>query len=110
VRRWIYLAAALAVVALIVVEIATAGGNGGRAQEAYPLPEKVLQGPRVDYTDQEDPARSFLQKYGWTFPVLADPDRVYGADYGFSGLPTTVVLDPIGVPIFANQALEPRFH
>lgn len=50
----------------------------------------------VDYTDQTDAARSFLHSYGWTFPVLSDPDGVFGARYGFSGLPTTVVLDAGG--------------
>jgi cytochrome c biogenesis protein CcmG/thiol:disulfide interchange protein DsbE len=50
----------------------------------------------VDYTDQEDSARSFLRSYGWTFPVLSDPDGVYGARYGFSGLPTSVVIDARG--------------
>jgi cytochrome c biogenesis protein CcmG/thiol:disulfide interchange protein DsbE len=50
----------------------------------------------VDYTDQEGSARSFIHKYGWTFPVLSDPDGIYGARYGFSGLPTAVVLDPDG--------------
>jgi cytochrome c biogenesis protein CcmG/thiol:disulfide interchange protein DsbE len=141
VRRWLYLAAGLGVVALIVIEIATAGGNGGTGRVAYPLPTKVLQGPQVtladlkgkpalinfwaswcepcreeapevahlsrslhgqaavvgiDYTDQEDGAHSFLRKYGWKFPVLSDPDGIYGARYGFSGLPTTIVLDSEG--------------
>jgi len=141
VRRWLYLAAGLGVVALIVIEIATAGGNGGTGRPAYPLPTKVLQGPQVtladlkgkpalinfwaswcdpcreeapevarlsrslhgqgavvgiDYTDREDSARSFLRQYGWTFPVLSDPDGVYGARYGFSALPTTIVLDSEG--------------
>lgn len=140
-RRRLYLAAGFAVVALIAVEIATAGGNGAAGRPAYPLPTKVLHGPPVtlaelkgkpalinfwaswcepcreeapeverlsrslrgraavvgvDYTDSEEHARSFLHKYGWTFPVLADPDGVYGARYGFSGLPTTIVLDRQG--------------
>lgn len=140
-RRWFYLAAGLAVVALIVVEVVTAGGNGATGRPAYPLPTKVLQGPQVtladlkgkpavinfwaswcdpcreeapevarlsrslhgqaavvgiDYTDREDSARSFLQQYGWTFPVLSDPDGIYGARYGFSALPTTIVLDSKG--------------
>jgi cytochrome c biogenesis protein CcmG/thiol:disulfide interchange protein DsbE len=50
----------------------------------------------VDYTDQAEAARSFIEKYGWTFPVLSDPDGIYGARYRFSGLPTTVVLDARG--------------
>lgn len=50
----------------------------------------------IDYTDRADSARSFIRKYGWTFPVLADPDGVYGAHFDFSGLPTTAVLDPHG--------------
>jgi cytochrome c biogenesis protein CcmG/thiol:disulfide interchange protein DsbE len=141
VRRWLYLAVGLGVVALIVIEIATAGGNGGTGKQAYSLPTKVLQGPKVtladlrgkpavvnfwaswcepcreeapevarlsrtlhgqavvvgiDYTDREDSARSFLRKYGWTFPVLSDPNGIYGARYGFSALPTTLVLDSEG--------------
>ena len=50
----------------------------------------------IDYTDQEENARSFLLKYGWKFPVLSDPDGIYGARYGFSGLPTAIVLDSNG--------------
>jgi cytochrome c biogenesis protein CcmG/thiol:disulfide interchange protein DsbE len=141
VRRWLYLAAGLGVVALIAIEIATAGGNGETGQSADPLPTKVLQGPQVtladlrgkpalinfwaswcdpcreeapevarlsrslhgqaavvgiDYTDREDSARSFLRQYGWSFPVLSDPDGIYGARYGFSALPTTLVLNPEG--------------
>lgn len=50
----------------------------------------------VDYTDKAGNARDFIRKYGWTFPVLSDPDGIYGARYRFSGLPTTVVLDAQG--------------
>jgi cytochrome c biogenesis protein CcmG, thiol:disulfide interchange protein DsbE len=50
----------------------------------------------VDYTDRSDAAREFVQRYGWTFPVLSDPDGIYGARYKFSGLPTTFVLDSRG--------------
>ena len=50
----------------------------------------------VDYTDREDAAREFIRTYDWTFPVLSDPDGVYGARYSFSGLPTTVVIDSRG--------------
>lgn len=140
-RRWLYLVAGLGVVALIVIEVVTAGGKSGTGRPAYPLPTKVLQGPQVtladlkgepalinfwaswcepcreeapevarlsrslhgqvgvvgiDYTDREDSARSFLRQYGWTFPVLSDPNGIYGAHYGFSALPTTLVLDSEG--------------
>jgi cytochrome c biogenesis protein CcmG/thiol:disulfide interchange protein DsbE len=50
----------------------------------------------VDYTDRQDAGRSFIHQYGWTFPVLSDPDGVYGARYRLSGLPTTAVLDSRG--------------
>lgn len=50
----------------------------------------------IDYTDQEESARTFVRKYGWRFPVLSDPNGIYGARYGFSGLPTAIVLDPNG--------------
>jgi cytochrome c biogenesis protein CcmG, thiol:disulfide interchange protein DsbE len=50
----------------------------------------------VDYTDQAGSARSFIRQYGWTFPVLSDPNGTYGARYEFSGLPTTIVLDSRG--------------
>jgi len=50
----------------------------------------------VDYTDQADAARAFIAKYGWTIPVLSDPDGIYGARYGFTGLPATIVLDSHG--------------
>jgi cytochrome c biogenesis protein CcmG, thiol:disulfide interchange protein DsbE len=50
----------------------------------------------VDYTDRASNARDFIRQYGWTFPVLSDPDGIYGARYRFSGLPTTIVLDSQG--------------
>lgn len=50
----------------------------------------------VDYTDQEGPALTFIKTYGWTFPVLSDPNGVFGARYHFTGLPSTVVVDDEG--------------
>lgn len=50
----------------------------------------------VDYTDQNGAARSFIRQYGWSFPLLSDPNGVYGARYGFRGLPATIVLDARG--------------
>lgn len=50
----------------------------------------------VDYTDREAAGRDFAHRYGWTFPILDDPDGIYGARYKLAGLPTTVVLDSRG--------------
>jgi len=50
----------------------------------------------IDYTDQTDSAREFIREYGWTFPVLSDPEGIYGAHFAFSGLPTTVAIDAKG--------------
>lgn len=41
-------------------------------------------------------ARSFLKRYGWTFPNLRDPEGTVGAAYGLTGLPTTFVIDSVG--------------
>ncbi|MGN6665280.1 MAG: TlpA family protein disulfide reductase [Solirubrobacterales bacterium] len=140
-RRWLYLGAAAAVVALIAFEVATASSGNKAGRPAPALPGKVLQGPKVtladlrgrpalidfwaswcescrheapelaqlqrslggeatlvgiDYTDREDSARSFIRQYGWHFPVLSDPNGIYGAHYGFGGLPTAIVLDSHG--------------
>jgi cytochrome c biogenesis protein CcmG, thiol:disulfide interchange protein DsbE len=131
----------LAVIAVFVVEILTASSNGTQGEPAPPLPNAVLQAPKVtladlrggpalinfwaswcdpcreeaaqlerldgslpreahlvgvDYTDQEGPARAFIKAYGWTFPVLSDPDGIFGARYPFTGLPSTVAIDAKG--------------
>jgi cytochrome c biogenesis protein CcmG, thiol:disulfide interchange protein DsbE len=140
-RRLALPAAALAVVAVIVVEVLSAGGKGDAGRPAPALPTAALQPPAVtladlrghptlidfwaswcapcrkeapelarlsrslppgsrligvDYTDREDGASAFVHRYGWRFPILVDPDGIYGARYGFSGLPTTVALDARG--------------
>ena len=50
----------------------------------------------VDYTDTENGGRAFIHRYGSTFPILDDPDGIYGARFKLNGLPTTVVLDSKG--------------
>jgi thiol-disulfide isomerase/thioredoxin len=51
----------------------------------------------VDWNDASGPARAFVHKYGWKFPVLADTDGSVGESYGVDiGLPTSFVLDPQG--------------
>jgi cytochrome c biogenesis protein CcmG, thiol:disulfide interchange protein DsbE len=41
-------------------------------------------------------ARSFVKRYGWTFPNLRDPQGSAGLGYGVTGLPTTFVIDSTG--------------
>ena len=50
----------------------------------------------VDWDDAGGPARAFVRKHGWTFPVLADTSGTAGEKYGLVGLPTSFVLDPRG--------------
>jgi cytochrome c biogenesis protein CcmG/thiol:disulfide interchange protein DsbE len=51
----------------------------------------------VDWDDADGPARAFVRKHGWTFPVLFDPSGRIGESYGVTiGLPTSFVLDPRG--------------
>ena len=50
----------------------------------------------VDWDDAGGPARAFVRKHGWTFPVLADTSGTAGESYGLVGLPTSFVLDPQG--------------
>lgn len=41
-------------------------------------------------------AKAFVKRFGWTFPVLRDPDETSGQKYGVSGLPTTYAIDSSG--------------
>jgi cytochrome c biogenesis protein CcmG/thiol:disulfide interchange protein DsbE len=50
----------------------------------------------VDWDDAGGPARAFVRKHGWRFPVLADTSGKAGESYGLIGLPTSFVLDPQG--------------
>jgi cytochrome c biogenesis protein CcmG/thiol:disulfide interchange protein DsbE len=50
----------------------------------------------VSYTDNAAGARRFIERYGWTFPNLSDPEGLAGAEYDLVGLPVTVVLDSEG--------------
>lgn len=51
----------------------------------------------VDWDDASGPARAFVRKHGWSFPVLADTTGTVGERYGVTtGLPTSFVLSPSG--------------
>jgi cytochrome c biogenesis protein CcmG, thiol:disulfide interchange protein DsbE len=41
-------------------------------------------------------ARSFINRYHWTFPNVRDPDGLVGNRYGLSDLPTTFLIDAQG--------------
>jgi cytochrome c biogenesis protein CcmG, thiol:disulfide interchange protein DsbE len=140
VRRFVVPAVGLVLVAGLVAFEALSADSGDQGKPAPPLPQAVLQAPKVslaslrgepalinfwaswcepcrqeapelerlqrslrgarlvgvDYTDREDSGRRFVHHYGWTFPILDDPDGIYGARYKLNGLPTTVVLDSRG--------------
>lgn len=50
----------------------------------------------VDWDDAGGPARAFVRRHGWEFPVLADTSGTAGESYGLVGLPTSFVIDPEG--------------
>lgn len=66
----------------------------------------------VDWDDAGGPARAFVRKHGWTFPVLADTSGTAGERYGLVGLPTSFVLDPEGriVATFRGPQTEARLR
>jgi cytochrome c biogenesis protein CcmG/thiol:disulfide interchange protein DsbE len=50
----------------------------------------------VNWNDSSSGARSWIEKYGWTFPNLRDGEGTVGRDFGLRGLPTTFIVDPHG--------------
>ncbi len=64
--------------------------------QRFAAQEHGLQLVSVDTGDSAAAARSFIRRYGWTFPVLRDPDNTVGGRYGIVGLPTTFVLSGRG--------------
>jgi cytochrome c biogenesis protein CcmG/thiol:disulfide interchange protein DsbE len=61
---------------------------------------KVLRGRAslvgIDWADDRDAAIAFIDRYGWSFPILRPSDQSFGGRYGIVGLPTTVILDRSG--------------
>jgi cytochrome c biogenesis protein CcmG, thiol:disulfide interchange protein DsbE len=50
----------------------------------------------VDWGDNAAGARAFIERHGWSFPVLREATSAVGNDYGLRGLPTTFLLDGQG--------------
>jgi cytochrome c biogenesis protein CcmG, thiol:disulfide interchange protein DsbE len=77
----------------------------GPCQQEAPALERFARSAqgraRLVGVDVSDPviadARAFLKRYGWTFPVLRDPEGTVGQAYGVTtGLPTTFLIDSSG--------------
>ena len=56
----------------------------------------------VDIQDQTTPARAFIEKYGWTYPSIADPKGEIKRGYGFLGQPDTLVYDTEGKRVWTG--------
>ncbi|HEY7350696.1 MAG TPA: TlpA disulfide reductase family protein [Ktedonobacterales bacterium] len=59
----------------------------------------------VDYQDQQQAARQFLQKYHVTYPNGPDASGTISVDFGVSNVPATVFIDRSGVVV--RQHLGP---
>ena len=49
----------------------------------------------IAVNDTEEDALAFMDEYGLSFPIVID-DNSLGADYGITGVPTTIFLDAQG--------------
>jgi cytochrome c biogenesis protein CcmG, thiol:disulfide interchange protein DsbE len=50
----------------------------------------------VDWSDEAQSARRFIEKYRWSFPNLRDGEGAVGLAYGLTGLPTTFLIGADG--------------
>jgi thiol-disulfide isomerase/thioredoxin len=50
----------------------------------------------VDIEDQAGAARSWVQKYSWSYPSVSDPTKAIENGLGFIGQPITIVYDASG--------------
>jgi len=48
------------------------------------------------YNDRPEMGQSLVNKSGYTFPVLIDPDGSVGKQYGLTGVPETFIVDTEG--------------
>ena len=49
------------------------------------------------YSDRPELGQSMVNKSGYSFPVLIDPDAAVGRQYGLTGVPETFIVDPQGI-------------
>lgn len=50
----------------------------------------------VTYGDDVDAARSFVERYGLTYPTVHDPDKKLADGFGVQGVPETFFIDASG--------------
>jgi DsbE subfamily thiol:disulfide oxidoreductase len=50
----------------------------------------------VDFRDDDDAARAFVEEFRLEYPSVADPSGFLADDYGLIGFPTTFIIDPAG--------------
>jgi thiol-disulfide isomerase/thioredoxin len=50
----------------------------------------------VNYGESRSRVASFVQKEGWTLPIVLDPDKVAAAAWGAKGLPMSFLVDATG--------------
>ncbi len=58
--------------------------------------EGKVQFVGVDIEDQAGPARSWVERYGWSYPSVSDPTKSIETGLGFIGQPITIVYDASG--------------
>jgi len=54
----------------------------------------------VDVADQPAAARAYIEKYGWTYPSVADPKYEIRRGFGLLGQPDTILYDASGKQIW----------
>jgi thiol-disulfide isomerase/thioredoxin len=54
----------------------------------------------VDILDQREPARAFIEEFGWAYPSVFDPEGDIRDALGYVGQPVTVLYDEAGDSVF----------
>lgn len=62
----------------------------------------------VNYREAEPKVRAFIEKRGFSFPVLLDSDGLVGQAFGVRGIPHTVIIDRQGVVRHVHIGADPK--
>ena len=60
----------------------------------------VAQFVGVDIQDQRNPGRAFIERFGWTYPSVFDPQGAIRDSFGLVGAPHTLFFDAHGERTF----------